>query len=231
MRAFTLDNFDTPPGLRNDLPEPHPAANELLVRVHASSVNPADVAIAAGVLKGMAEYSFPVTLGRDFAGVVEQTGAAVSRFRAGDQVFGFLLHANPDVHDGSWAELITVPEDNFVAAKPGALDMTRAGAAPLAAISALAALDALTPRPGERVLVIGATGGVGSFFVQLAAHADAHVIAPALRQDRDYLRELGAAEILDRNADLQTTVRDRYAHGRGRHPRSRLSHATRCAPQ
>ena len=202
MRAFTLDSFDSPPGLRDDLPEPLPAGNELLVRVHASSVNPVDAAIAAGVLKEMAEHDFPVTLGRDFAGVVERVGDGVSRYHAGDEVFGFLPATNPSVHDGSWTELIAVPEDDFVAARPRNVDMASAGAAPLAAITAFAARDALAPTRDETVLVIGATGGVGSFFVQLAAAAGAQVIAPALAEDDDYLRELGVSEILDRDAEL-----------------------------
>ena len=213
MRAFTLDSFDSAPRLRDDLPEPRPANNELLVRVHASSVNPADAAIAGGMLKEMVEHDFPVTLGRDFAGTVEQTGSNVGRYQPGNDVFGFLLHANPTIHDGSWTELIAVPEDNFVAAKPASLDLAHAGAAPLAGITALAALDALTPAQGETVLVIGATGGVGSFFVQLAADADAHLIAPALPEDDQYLRELGATEILDRNDDLATIVRQRHPDG------------------
>jgi NADPH:quinone reductase-like Zn-dependent oxidoreductase len=213
MRAFTLDSFDSTPRLRDDLPEPRPADNELLVRVHASSVNPADAAIAAGMLKEMVEHDFPVTLGRDFAGTVEQTGSSVGRYQPADDVYGFLLHANPTVHDGSWTELIAVPEDNFVAAKPASLDLAHAGAAPLAGITALAAFDALAPAQGETVLVIGASGGVGSFFVQLAAGADAHLIAPALPEDDQYLRELGVTEILDRNADLETTVRQRHPDG------------------
>ena len=202
MRAFTLDSFDSPPRLRDDLPEPRPTSNELLVRMHASSVNPVDAAIAAGVLKEMAEHDFPVTLGRDFAGVVERVGDGVSRYHAGDEVFGFLPATNPSVHDGSWTELIAVPEDDFVAARPRNVDMASAGAAPLAAITALAARDALAPTRDESVLVIGATGGVGSFFVQLAAAAGAQVIAPALAEDDDYLRELGVSEILDRDAEL-----------------------------
>ena len=213
MRAFTLNSFDTQPALRDDHPEPQTAENELLVRVHASSVNGADVAIASGMLKEMVEHEFPVTLGRDFAGTVDQVGEGVGRYQVGDEVFGFLLHANPTVHEGSWTELITVPENNFVAGKPRNLDMSQAGAAPLAAITALAALDALAPAEGETVLVIGAAGGVGSFFVQLAANAGAHVIAPGLPEDTDYLRELGAAEILDRNADLETTIRERRSDG------------------
>jgi NADPH2:quinone reductase len=199
MRAFTLDSFNAQPRLRDDIPEPSVGDNEVLVRVHASSVNPVDVFIAAGGLKEMAEYEFPVTLGRDFAGTVEQVGYGVSRYEVGDEVFGFVLHANPTVHEGSWAERITVPEDNQVAAKPPTLDFAHAGAAPLAAIAALAAFDALAPREGETVLVVGAPGGVGSFFVQLAAAAGANVIAPALPEDRDYLHGLGVREVIDRD--------------------------------
>jgi len=127
MRAFTLESFGAQPGRRNDIPEPHVGDNELLVRVRASSVNPVDVLIAAGALKDMAEHEFPVTLGRDFAGLVERIGAEVGRYRVGDEVFGFVLHANPTVRDGSWAELITVPEDNLVAAKPPGVDFADAG--------------------------------------------------------------------------------------------------------
>jgi NADPH2:quinone reductase len=201
VRAFALDGFDSPPRLRDDLPEPHPADDQLLVRVRASSVNPVDAAAAGGVLKEMLPHEFPVTLGRDFAGVVEAVGSGVTRYRAGDEVYGFLPIANPTVHDGSWAELIAVPEDDFVAAKPRNVDMASAGAAPLAAITALAARDALAPVRDETVLVIGATGGVGTFFVQLAAEAGAHVIASAFAEDEGYLRDLGVREILDRNAE------------------------------
>src|SRR5207248_1920447 len=83
--------------------------------------------------------------------------------------YGFLPATNPSVHEGSWAELITVPEDDFLAAKPRELDMASAGAVPLAAITALAAREALAPTRDETVLVIGATGGVGTFFVPLGA--------------------------------------------------------------
>src|SRR3954465_6615362 len=111
MRAITLDGPDTAPALREDLPEPPPAANEVLVRVHASSVNPCAPALPAGLLAQMGgEYESPVILGRDYAGVVEHAGAAVSDYKPGDQVFGFLLHANPTAHAGAWAELITVTE-------------------------------------------------------------------------------------------------------------------------
>ena len=213
MRAFTLDGFGAQPALRDDLPEPQAGDSELVVRVHASSVNPVDVFIAAGALQEMAEHEFPVTLGRDFAGVVEEAGSGATRYRVGDEVFGFVLHANPAVHDGSWGELITVPEDNMVAAKPRSLDFAHAGVAPLSAITALAAFDALAPAAGETVLVVGAAGGVGSFFVQLAADAGANVIAPALPEDGDHLRGLGVSELIDRNADVVAAVREAHSDG------------------
>ena len=148
------------------------------MRVQASSANPVDNAIAAGMLKGMVEHEFPVVLGRDFAGVVEQAGPGVTRFAAGDEVFGYIPHADPVVHHGSWAELIAVPEDR-VAATPAGVETALAGATPLAGITALFCVDALELSEGDSVLVVGATGGVGSFAVQLAGLAGAHVIAPA----------------------------------------------------
>src|SRR5712691_13453068 len=165
------------------------------------------------MLKGMVEYAFPVTRGRDFAGVVETVGSGVSRYQPGDRVYGFLVHANPTVHDGSWADYLVVPEDTSVARKPDSVDVGMAGAAPLAAITALAALDALEPAGDTTVLVVGASGGVGSFFVQLAAAAGATVIAPALPEDQDYLRGLGIDEIIDRNADVAAAVLEAHPDG------------------
>ena len=212
MRAFTLSGFGEQPELRDDLREPEVGPTELLVRVSASSVNPVDAFIAAGALKEMAEHVFPVVIGRDFAGTIERVGDAAVDFRVGDEVFGFVRHASPVVGNGSWAELISVPEDT-VAVKPAAVDFRHAGAVPLAALTALAASDALAPGAGETVLVVGAAGGVGSFFVQLAASAGATVIAPALDEDRDYLRGLGVAELVDRNADVGAAVREAHPGG------------------
>jgi len=213
MRAFTLDAFDTQPGLR-DLPTsaPAPGDGELVVRVQASSVNPVDNAIGAGMLRGMAEHDFPVILGRDFAGVVEEAGPGTSRFAAGDEVFSFVLHADPAVHRGAWAELITVSE-SALAAKPAAVATADAGATPLAGITALTCLDALELAAGQSVLVVGANGGVGSFVVQLAAAAGAHVIATGLEEDHDYLRGLGAAELVDRAGDVGAAVRAAHPDG------------------
>lgn len=198
MRAITLSGFDTPPTLTDDTPAPTPGDGELLVRVHASSVNPVDNAIAAGMLNGIADHDFPVTLGRDYAGVIEQIGSGVTRYDPGDEVYGFLLHANPSVRDGAWTELIVVPEDDLVARKPSGVDFATAGAAPLAGITAMLSVDALELTEGDALLVVGASGGVGSFAVQLAAQAGATVIAPALTEDEEYLRTLGVSRRIDR---------------------------------
>jgi NADPH:quinone reductase len=214
VKAVTLNDFDTAPVLREDQPAPTPAANEVLVRVHASSVNPADNSIAAGMLKKMGvEYESPVILGRDYAGVVEQVGAEVTRYNVGDTVFGFLLHANPTVRDGSWAELIAVPQDMFIGRAPEGVDVSIAGAAPLAGITAMLAIDALALSEGATVLIVGATGGVGSLAVQLAAYAGATVVAPALAEDEAYLRGLGVSELLPRDGDLAAAARDQHPDG------------------
>jgi NADPH:quinone reductase len=213
VRAVTLDAFDAAPAVRDDLPDPAVAADVLVVRVRASSVNPVDNAIAAGMLREMVDHDFPVVLGRDYAGTVEAIGADVDRYAVGDEVFGFLLHANPTIHEGSWAELIALSPEMQVAPKPASLDLPAAGVAPLAGVTALAAVDALALSEGDTVLIIGATGGVGSFAVQLAGRAGATIIAPALPEDADYLRELGVAERFDRDGDVVSAVRESHPDG------------------
>src|SRR5215217_1573693 len=214
MRAVTIDSPGSQPTLREDLPAPTPGDNEVLVRVHASSVNPVDHSIAAGMLAQMGiEYESPAILGRDYAGVVEQVGPARSGYRPGDRVFGFMLHANPTAHDGTWAGLVTVTEELSIAAVPDSVDLAVAGAAPLAGITAIAAVDALELSEGDVLLVVGATGGVGSLAVQLAARAGARIVAPALREDETFLRELGVSDILPRDGDVAAAVRDLVPDG------------------
>ena len=214
MRAITIDGPDTNPAVREDLPAPTPADNEVLVRVHASSANPVDNSIAAGMLAQMGvEYEYPVTLGRDYAGVVEQVGAAVSGFKAGDEVFGFLLHANPTARDGAWGELVAVSEELSIALVPEGVDLATAGAAPLAGIAALTLVDTLDLSEGDVLLIAGATGGVGSLAAQLAAQAGARVIAPALPEDETFLRELGVSDVIPRDGDVAEAVHDLVPDG------------------
>src|ERR687898_3019320 len=120
MHAITLESFDSDPTLQ-EIPTPQIAPNEVLVGVRASSVNPLDNAIASGMLKDMVEHEFPITLGRDFAGVVEQAGSEVSGLSEGAEVFGFITGMSPAVHEGTWAELIAVPE-SVATRKPEGVD-------------------------------------------------------------------------------------------------------------
>src|SRR4051812_24269037 len=214
MRAITLNSPDTAPAVNDDLPDPTPADNEVLVRVHASSVNPVDNSIAAGMLAQMGvQYEYPVILGRDYAGTVEHVGSAVSDYKPGDQVFGFLLHANPTARAGAWADLITVTEELSIAPVPEGVDLAIAGAAPLAGITAITAVDALDLSEGDVLLVAGATGGVGLLAVQLAAKAGATIVAPALAEDEELLRGLGVSEIVPREGDVAAAVRERFPDG------------------
>lgn len=210
MRALTLNDFDA--GLTlSELAIPEPAADEVLIRVHASSLNGFDAAVAAGMVKGMMEHQFPVTLGRDVAGVVERVRPAVTRFRPGDEVFGMV--AKPVLHDGAWAEY-AIPAEGTLAPKPRKLDWVHAAALPLAGTAALMVVEAVKPSPGDLVLIVGATGGVGNYAVQLAAARGARVVATGLPRDEVHLRDLGTAETVDYSAeDIAAAVRARYPGG------------------
>lgn len=191
MRAIVLEDIGKV--AIQELPEPTPGAGEVLVRVKASSVNGFDLAVIGGALQGLVEYAFPITLGKDFAGVVESVGDGVTEFAPGDEVFGFL----PGMAlGGAFAELAVVPAAALAPAPKG-LESAPAGALALAGSAAVIAVDTIAPAKGDRVLVVGAAGGVGSFVVQLLAAAGAHVIATTRSSDdADYLRDLGADEVL-----------------------------------
>jgi NADPH:quinone reductase-like Zn-dependent oxidoreductase len=212
MKAITWDEFGAAPALR-DVDDPAPGDGEVLVRVRASSANPVDNAIAAGMLNGMVDHEFPVVLGRDYAGTVEAVGSGVTGFAPGDDVFGFIRHADPTIKDGSWAELIVVAPEASIAAAPAGVDVAAAGAAPLAGITALAALDALGLQSGDTLLIVGATGGVGTIAAQIAAQSGITVIAPGLAADDAYLSGLGVAERVDRDGDVAAAVRERHPDG------------------
>jgi len=212
MKAITVAQEGAAPAPQDIDEARAPGAGEVLVRVQASSVNALDGGIAAGMLKDMLPHEYPITLGRDFAGVVEQVGDGVRSVAAGDEVLGEVSAFVPPVHDGAWAERIVVPED-VVAKKPSGVDTAQAGAAPLVTLTALAIIDALELSPGQTVVVVGATGGVGSIVVQLAKAAGATVVAPALPEDEDFLRGLGVDDVLPREGDLVSAVRERYPDG------------------
>lgn len=205
MRALTLSSSGATPEI-SDVPVPVPTDGELLVRVHAASVNGFDLAVAAGYLEGMMEHRYPVVLGKDFAGVVEAIGAGVEAFAAGDRVFGVVT--KPFLGDGSFGELVSVPASVGVAALPQAVSFVEGAALGLAGTAAATAVDAARIAPGHTVLIVGATGGVGTQAVQRAARAGATVIATAHTEaEQALVRELGAQHTVDHTGDLASAVR------------------------
>jgi NADPH:quinone reductase-like Zn-dependent oxidoreductase len=195
-----------------DLPRPTPRKGEVLVRIAAAGVNPIDWKIADGLYDGQRAHVFPLVLGVDGAGTVDSVGAGVSRFRPGDRIFGQFL-ADP-VGFGTFADFATVPESIGVSHFPSPVDPVAAAAIPTAGMTALAALDHLDLEAGSTLLVVGASGGVGSFATQLAAARGVHVIAAARPASADRLRALGAQEFVDvRPEGLLQRVRGIHPQG------------------
>ncbi|MFE2108754.1 NADP-dependent oxidoreductase [Kitasatospora sp. NPDC059463] len=192
MRAVTQKSFGGPEVLELvEIERPAPRGGEVLVRVHASGVNPVDAAVRSGAFPLLGEPPFGV--GWDISGVVEEAGPG-ARFKAGDEVFGMPFF--PRAATG-YAEFVAVPSRQ-VARKPAALDHVRAAALPLAALTAWQGLvDAAGLAGGQRVLIHRAAGGVGHLAVQIAKARGAHVIALASGPKHDFVRSLGADEVID----------------------------------
>jgi NADPH:quinone reductase-like Zn-dependent oxidoreductase len=210
MKALALEAFDVPPAVI-DVPEPVAGPGEVLVRVHASSVNAFDVGVAAGFMKDFMPYEFPAVIGSDVAGSIEAVGDGVEGFAIGDRVFG-MMGSKGAIHDGAFAEHAT-PQAGSIATAPDGLSDTDAGTLAVAGTTAMSAVDAADPSDGARVLIVGATGGVGTFAIQLAALRGAHVIASVRPGDEDFVTGLGAAETVDYTGDVAATIRDRYPDG------------------
>ena len=165
MKAIRIHRYGGPEVLRyEDAPRPKPQAGEVLVRVHAAGVNPIDWKVREGDMKDFWSHKFPLILGWDLSGVVEQLGKGVSRFKIGDEVYGL-----PDpTRGGAYADFIAARESEF-SLKPKSLHHIRAGAVPLAALTAWQSLfDTGQLQPDQRVLIHAGSGGVGHFAVQLA---------------------------------------------------------------
>lgn len=210
MRAFAVDQFGAV-GSIQEFPMPEPAEGEVLVAVHAASVNVMDLIFIAGWMKDYMEHRFPFVAGIDLSGIVERLGPGVDGFAAGDAVYGIV--AKPFVGTATFAEWATVGADSL-APKPASLDHAAAAAVPHAGLTALAAIDAADPQPGQVVVVVGATGGVGTFATQLAAARGATVVAVTSASGAAQAREFRAAETVDYGAgDVVSALRARYPQG------------------
>ncbi|QJT06262.1 NAD(P)-dependent alcohol dehydrogenase [Streptomyces asoensis] len=197
MKAAQITSYGAPDVLRiNDVDRPAPGVGEVLVSVEASSVNGHDVIVRAGELKMVSGRRFPIGAGLDFAGVVVGTGADVEGYRAGDRVWG-TVHPRQRHSTAGAAEYVVVPADR-IAPAPADLSPVDAASLVVAGATALIALrDSVHLAGGERVLVRGAAGGVGTAAVQLAHATGGHVTALARDRHARLLTDLGADEVLD----------------------------------
>src|ERR1700704_5698198 len=209
MRAFALDAFGQP-GSVHDLPDPKPAENEVRVRVAAASINPFDNAVLKGYLKDRMEHRFPLIPCSDLAGTVDALGAGVEGFAVGDSVFGVTGRM---LGEGTLAELTTA-STGTIAKRPSSLGEIEAAALPLAGVSALQSVEAAAPKANDVVVIVGASGGIGSYAIQLAALSGAHVIGVTSKGKTEYVKSLGAGEVIDRTAvDVLETLRAKHPAG------------------
>ena len=200
MRGVAYDEFGGPEvlTLRDDLPDPPVGPDTVLVRAHAAGVNPVDMTIRQGHLAGYFPHRFPIVPGWDVAGVVEAAGPAITAFAPGDEVYGYVRR--DDVQWGTTAEFVPAPQ-RCLARKPSSLSFAEAAGLPLAGLTAYQALtEALDVGESDRVLVHRAAGGVGFFAVQIAVALGAHVVGTASPRNHGFLRDAGAAEVLDYSA-------------------------------
>ncbi|MDB9313962.1 NAD(P)-dependent alcohol dehydrogenase [Spirulina sp. CS-785/01] len=196
MKAITISQYGSPDVLDyGEVEKPQVTENELLVRVKGSSVNPIDWKIREGQLKILTGSKFPLYLGLDLSGVVEAVGEKVTRFQPGDEVYASLT-VNPK-QKGTYGEYTTIAE-SLVAPKPSPLSYTEAATVPLAALTALQGLkDKGKVQEGQRVLINGASGGVGSFAVQIAKALGAQVTGVCSTRNLDTVKSLGADQVID----------------------------------
>lgn len=193
MKAYFIDRYGKQNGRMGDVPEPLPGAHDVLIEVHAASVNVLDSKIRSGEFKLILPYSFPLVLGNDCAGVVIEVGAAVKGFKPGDAVYARV----PEQRIGTFAERIAV-EQNAVALKPANLSMEQAAGIPLVALTAWQALvDIARLQKGQKVLIHAGSGGVGTIAIQLAKHLGAVVATTTSTANVEWVKALGADVVID----------------------------------
>src|SRR5947208_8715170 len=192
MKAIVAHEYGAPDVLKiEQVQRPEPNDDEALVRVIASSVNPADPLTLSGKYAKEFGTHLPLIPGYDIAAVVEKTGANVTKLKVGDPVYGY------PTFGGGWADYVTVKESE-VAAKPKSLNFVESAAVPMGALTAWQALvDVAKLQPGQTILIHGGSGGVGNFAVQIAKARGARVIATASTANQELLKQLGADQAID----------------------------------
>lgn len=185
-----LDNIKT-----GKVDRPEPGEGEVLLRVKAAGVNPVDAAVARGMLNEVIPAEFPAIPGWDMAGIVEERGHSARRFEEGDQVYAYARR--PVIKHGTFAEYVVLPE-SYLAYAPTELSIVESGGIPLVGLTAYQSLFQFGRlQPQQTLLILGASGGVGTMAIQLAKSAGANVIGVAGAKNQKYMKELGADETID----------------------------------
>ncbi|WP_454889706.1 NADP-dependent oxidoreductase [Serratia quinivorans] len=194
MKAFTFKRYGKSPELGFDnVDYPSLKANEVLVKVYAVGLNPIDNVIPTGIFKPVLHFKLPATLGSDLSGVVIAVGSRVTRFSPGDEIFASIF----DTGTGSLAEFAVVPE-SAVAIKPANLDFVQAASLPMVSLTSWQALtERVRLRPGQKVFIPAGSGGIGTFAIQLAKQLGATVGTTTSTGNIEWVRSLGADEVVD----------------------------------
>ncbi|MFC6066080.1 NADP-dependent oxidoreductase [Streptomyces ochraceiscleroticus] len=207
MKTFLIEKYGDQSAVRAaQSPDPRPGPEDVLVEIHAASVNPLDFKIRDGAFKLILPYRLPLVLGNDLAGVVVRVGSAVTRFAVGDEVY-----ARPAKDRiGTFAELIAVHQHDL-ALKPATLTMAEAASLPLVALTSWQALvERAQVQPGQKVLIHAGSGGVGTVALQLARHLGAQVATTASAANAELVKELGADVVIDYRTQDFEEVLDGY---------------------
>jgi NADPH:quinone reductase-like Zn-dependent oxidoreductase len=206
MKAIVIDNYGEISELKErEMPQPIPKDNQVLIEMHATSINPIDWKVRRGYLKEMMPFEFPIILGWDAAGIVEDVGSEVTAFKVGDRVFS---RPNTTAR-GTYAEFI-VAEEDLVANIPNNIGFEEAAAMPLAGLTAWQCLvDFSEIKSGDKVLIHAGSGGVGSLAIQIAKSLGAYVASTASGRNEELLTSLGVDKFIDyQNTAFETVLSD-----------------------
>ena len=205
MKAFLIDRYGKHQGRLAEVPDPEPGIHDVLVKVHASSVNLLDSKISKGEFKLILPYRFPLIMGNDVAGVVVRVGSGVRSFKPGDEVYA----RPPDARIGGFAELIAI-EESALALKPNNTSMEQAAALPLVALTAWQVLvETARVKKGQKVFIQAGSGGVGSIAIQLAKHLGAFVATTTSTANVEWVKALGADVVIDyTQQNIENVLRD-----------------------
>lgn len=206
MKALLLKRYSkSNPHDVGDIPQPTIQADEILVRVHAAGLNPIDNMISRGMFKPILKFTLPAIVGSDLAGTVVETGRLVTRFKPGDAIYASLF----DLDRGALAEYVAVPE-KAAALKPESIDFVEAASLPMVALTSWQAFtEEAKLQPGQKVFIPAGSGGIGTFAIQLAKHLGAIVGTTTSTGNVEWVKALGADEVIDyRSAQFETLLHD-----------------------